>query len=65
MDARRYTYGDGGRMRRRLGSCEDCGGHQPVRTVVFWVNGMRYRVCKDHEREYVGHGLLRFPLVTR
>lgn len=40
-------------MRKKYtnGSCQDCG-RGPVTVVVFWINGMRYRVCKDHAREY-------------
>ncbi len=41
------------RPRRRYtpGACQDCG-RGPVTTVIFWVSGMRYRVCKAHAREY-------------
>ena len=36
--------------------CQDCGA-RPTRTVRSWVNGMPYRVCKEHAKEYRGRTL--------
>lgn len=43
-------------MRRRRkyipGRCQDCGHSKPITTIIFWVNAMRYRVCKDCIKPY-------------
>lgn len=41
-------------IRRAIfGRCQDCGRNWvPTRIIRFWVDGMRYRVCRDCEREY-------------
>lgn len=33
--------------------CMDCGA-RPTRWIRFWVNGMKYRTCKEHTAEYRG-----------
>ena len=33
------------------GHCQDCGALRTT-TVIFWVNGMRYRVCSTCVRAY-------------
>jgi hypothetical protein len=44
------------RLRRQytLGRCQDCGRTKPVTVIIFWVNGMRYRVCGTCIRAYRG-----------
>ena len=45
------------RLRRHLGKCADCGiPNTPVREIRFWLNGMPYIVCAEHEREYTRGG---------
>jgi hypothetical protein len=34
------------------GVCRDCGWHKKVTTAIFWVNGMKYDVCKDCIKPY-------------
>ena len=35
------------------GRCQDCGrDYVPTRVITFWVNGMPYRVCREHEQVY-------------
>jgi len=38
--------------RRKLGTCQDCGWTKKVRTVIFWLNDMRYTVCAGCEKSY-------------
>lgn len=41
---RRYKIG---------GRCQDCGRDWvPTSIIVFWVNGMQYRVCGECVRAY-------------
>lgn len=43
-------------MRRKYdqGKCQDCGHVKRTTVIVFWVNGMRYRVCAACIRPYRG-----------
>lgn len=42
------------RIRRvyKPGVCQDCGWQKRVTTIIFWVNGMRYRVCAECIKPY-------------
>lgn len=42
------------RRRRKytLGRCQDCGWEKRVTEIIFWVNGMRYRVCATCIKSY-------------
>lgn len=42
------------RKYRVNGRCDDCGHEIPTTIITFWVNGMRYRVCKDCIKPYRG-----------
>lgn len=41
-------------MRRlyTIGRCRDCGHEKRTTVAIFWVNGMRYRVCASCIRAY-------------
>jgi len=49
------------RRRYREGQCQDCGWIKRVTTIVFWVNAMHYRVCKDCIKPYRGVILTNHP----
>lgn len=42
------------RKRRKYseGRCQDCGWIKRTTEIIFWVNGMRYRVCAQCIKPY-------------
>lgn len=34
------------------GRCEDCGQRTRVTEIAFWLNGLRYRVCRACIKPY-------------
>lgn len=40
------------RRRYTLGQCADCGRTRRTTVIIFWVSGMRYRVCADCIKAY-------------
>ncbi len=44
------------RRRRKytIGRCQDCGRTRSTTVIIFWVNGMMYRVCAECIRAYRG-----------
>jgi hypothetical protein len=43
------------------GTCQDCGHHRRVTVVRFWLNDLRYRVCRDCIKPYRKRILTHHP----
>lgn len=41
--------------------CQDCGHVRLTTVVIFWLNGMRYRVCSTCIRPYRRSILTKHP----
>lgn len=40
------------RRKYEIGRCQDCGHTKRTTVIVFWVSGMKYRVCASCKRAY-------------